>query len=360
MFDTFRTIAAFVIDIGILIFFHELGHYLAARSQGVKVEVFSVGFGPSLLKYKAKTSGTIWQISALPLGGYVKMQGWGEDAQSGRAEPGSFAAAPLASKAVIVAAGPLANLLLAVVIYAGLFMSAGQVTTQPVLSQVQPDSPAAQSHLQPGDRVLAIGGNAISNFSDLQSIVLMHPDTVLDFTIQRAGAELTLPVTVGESTEGGEAIGHLGVVGTQSTLHRLAPIPAIAAAFHETGRQISGWFAGMKTLIFDHKGLRDLAGPLGIAEVSGQAAALGIVPLISLIALLSINLGLVNLIPIPILDGGHLLFYAIEALIRRPVPEQARETGLRVGVAIILSLVVLVTFNDLTRLGAISWFTHLL
>ncbi len=360
MFDTLRTILAFVVDIGVLIFVHEMGHYLAARSQGVTVETFSVGFGPALLKYKAKTSGTVWQVSALPLGGYVKMQGWGEEATPGVAKPGSFAAASLGSKAVIVAAGPLANLLLAVAIFAGLFMSAGQLSTQPVLSQIQPGSPAAQSHLQTGDRVLAIGAAQIASFTDMQQIVMEHPDTVLDFTIDRAGQQLTLPVTVGDATLDGDKIGHLGVVGTQSTLKRLAPGPAIAAAFQETGRQISGWFSGMATLIVHHRGLKDLAGPLGIAQVTGQAAALGLVPVISLIAVLSINLGLVNLIPIPILDGGHLLFYAVEFLIRRPVPEQAREAGLRVGVAIILSLVLLVTFNDLTRLGAVAWFTHLL
>ncbi len=360
MFDTLRTLLAFIVDIGVLIFVHEMGHYLAARSQGVTVETFSVGFGPALLKYKAKKSGTVWQISALPLGGYVKMQGWGEEQPARPAKPGSFASASLGSKAVIVAAGPLANLLLAVAIYAGLFMTAGQLSTQPVLSQIQAGSPAAESHLVAGDRVLAIGGTPIHGFSGMQQIVVENPDTVLDFTIERAGKQLMLPVTVGDSMMDGEKIGHLGVVGTQSTLKRLAPGPAIVEAFHKTGQQISGWFSGMATLIVQHKGLKDLAGPLGIAEISGQAAALGIVPVISLIALLSINLGLVNLIPIPILDGGHLLFYAVEALIRRPVPEQAREAGLRVGVAIILSLVLLVTFNDLTRLGAVAWFTHLL
>lgn len=359
MLDLLRTIFAFVFEIGVLIFVHEMGHYLAARSQGVTVETFSIGFGPALLKRKAK-SGTVWQVSAIPLGGYVKMRGWGEEQSSASSRPGSFGAAPLGSKAVIVAAGPLANLLLAVVVYAGLFMTAGQLTTQPVLSQIQPGSPAAASHLVAGDRVLAIGSSPIKNFVDLQQIVVAHPDSVLDFTIDRAGKQLMLPVTVGQATMDGTEIGRLGVLGTESSLKRLMPGQAIAAAFQETGQQISGWFAGMSTLIMQHRGLRDLAGPLGIAQISGQAAALGVMAMINLIALLSINLGLVNLIPIPILDGGHLLFYAVEFLIRRPVPEQAREAGLRVGVAIILSLVMLVTFNDLTRLGAVAWFTHLL
>ncbi|MDE1883070.1 MAG: RIP metalloprotease RseP [Rhodospirillales bacterium] len=359
MLDMLRTVVAFLVDIGVLIFVHEMGHYLAARSQGVTVETFSIGFGPALFKRQAK-SGTVWQVSAIPLGGYVKMRGWGDTPGKAPVQPGSFGAASLASKAVIVAAGPLANLLLAVVIYAGLFMTAGQLTTQPVLSQILPGSPAAASHLLPGDRVLAIGSVPVANFSDLQQIVVSHPDSVLDFTIERAGKQLMLPVTVGDASMDGTEIGRLGVVGTESSLKRLLPGPAVAAAFQETGQQISGWFSGMEGLIIQHHGLRDLAGPLGIAQISGQAAALGVVAVINLIALLSINLGLVNLIPIPILDGGHLLFYAVEFLIRRPVPEQAREAGLRMGVAIILSLVMLVTFNDLTRLGAVAWFTHLL
>ena len=359
MLDLLRTALTFVFDIGVLIFVHEMGHYLAARSQGITVETFSIGFGPPLLKRRAK-SGTVWQVSAIPLGGYVKMQGWGDERRSTGSKPGSFGAATLGSRAAIVAAGPLANLLLAVVIYAGLFMTVGQVSTQPVLSQIQPGSPAAQSHLLAGDRVLAIGGARIETFTDLQQIVVTHPESILDFTIERAGKQMILPVMVGQVTMDGAEIGRLGVIGTQSTVKRLMPAQAVAAAFQETGRQISGWFSGMATLIVQHRGLRNLAGPLGIAQISGQAAALGWMAVANLIALLSINLGLVNLIPIPILDGGHLLFYAVEFLIRRPVPEQAREAGLRVGVAIILSLVMLVTFNDLTRLGAVAWFTHLL
>lgn len=360
MWDTARTILAFLIEIGVLISIHELGHYWAARSQGVAVETFSIGFGPALFKYKAKKSGTIWQVSLLPLGGYVKMQGWGETPDNTPAKPGSFASASLGSKAIIVAAGPAANLLLALLIYAVLFMSAGRIVTQPVLSQVQPNSPAAESHLQAGDRVLAIGQTPVQKFSDIQRIVVLNPNTVLDFTIQRGAQELTLPVSVGEEMFDGEEIGRLGVVGAQSTLTRLSPLPAVVAAFNETGQQISGWFSGLGMLIVQHKGLKDLAGPLGIAQITGQAAALGMVPVIALIALLSINLGLVNLIPIPMLDGGHLLFYLIEFITGRPVSEQTKEVGMRVGVTLLLGLMLLVTFDDLLRLGVFAWFTKLL
>lgn len=361
MIDTLRNILAFAIDIGVLIFIHELGHYLAARSQGVTVEVFSIGFGPALLKRRAK-SGTVWQLCVLPLGGYVKMQGWGEAPETkgaARPEAGSFSAASLSSKAVIVAAGPLANLGLAVLLYAGLFMTAGQPSTPAVFTSVEAGSAAAAAHLLPGDKVVAIGGVPVHDFSDLQQVVTAHPNSELDFTIARAAQTFTESVQVGAATVDGTKIGRLGVAATP-VYKRLSPPLAVAAAFHETGAVIASWGTQMGQLIFEHKGLSQLSGPIGIAEVTGKVAAMGAVSLISLVAFLSVNLGLVNLIPIPILDGGHLLFYAWEGLTRRQVPERAREVGLRMGAAVIVSLVLVTTFNDLSRLGAFSWFVHLL
>ncbi len=351
-------IGGFAVSIGVLIFFHELGHYAAARSQGVTVEVFSLGFGPALLKYTAR-SGTVWQVCALPLGGYVKMQGWGEAEPGQPAGPGAFSAASLSSKAVIVAAGPLANLALAVLLYAGLFMTAGQPVTPAVFASIEAKSAAAAAHFMPGDRVLAIGGVPVRDFSALQDIVVGHPNTELDFTIRRAGQQFTESVQIGTATADGESFGRLGVTAAP-VFTRLGPVPAIGAAFHKTGAVIAGWGTGMGQLIFEHKGLSELSGPIGIAQVTGQVAALGWGPLVDLLAFLSINLGLVNLIPIPILDGGHLLFYAWEAVMRRKVPEQAREMGLRFGAALILTLFLVTTFNDLTRAGAVAWLTHLL
>ena len=360
MLHTLDLIFGFAIRIGFLIFVHELGHYFAARSQGVTVEVFSIGFGPALLKYKAK-SGTQWQISALPLGGYVKMQGWGEP-EPGTAvasAPGSFSAASLSSKAVIVAAGPMANLGLAVLLYAGLFMSAGQPTTPAVFSAVEHGSAAATAHLQPGDRVLAIGGMAVRDFAALQDVVVAHPNTELDFTVARAGKSFTESVQIGEATADGQSIGHLGVEAAP-VFTRLGPLPAVAAAFQTTGGIIASWGTQMGQLLFQHKGLSELSGPIGIAQITGKVAAMGWAPLIDLLAFLSINLGLVNLIPIPILDGGHLLFYGWEAVMRRKVSEKARDMGLRFGAALILTLFLVTTFNDLSRLGAVAWLTHLL
>ena len=358
MLDTLRNILAFAIDIGVLIFIHELGHYAAARSQGVTVEVFSIGFGPALLKRRAK-SGTIWQLCALPLGGYVKMQGWGESEASAPALPGSFSGASLSAKAVIVAAGPLANLALAVLLYAGLFMTAGQPTTPAIFASIDPGSAAAAAHFLPGDRVLAIGGAQITDFTDLQQIVTSHPNAELEFTIGRGSTSFTEAVQLGAVTQDGASAGRLGVIAAP-VFTRLAPVPAVAAALHQTGAVIASWGVEMGQLIFQHKGLADLSGPIGIAQVTGQVASMGLASLVSLVAFLSVNLGLVNLIPIPILDGGHLLFYAWEAVMRRKVPEQAQEMGLRFGAAIIVTLVLVTTFNDLSRLGAVAWLTHLL
>jgi len=358
MLDTLRTSFAYLIDLGVLIFFHELGHYLAARSQGVVVEAFSIGFGPALLSWRAK-SGTIWKLSALPLGGYVKMQGWGEQPGDAPAVPGSFSAAPLASKALIVAAGPAANLLLAFVIFSGLFMTVGQVVVPPVFSEVVAGSPAAAGGLQPGDRVLRIGTQKIDDFMQMQDIILTHPDAPLAFTISRHNQIITKTVTIGDTRQDGELIGHLGVAGDDASIRHYSPPAAIIAAAQETYIQSANMLAGLYRLVFHHQGLKDLAGPLGIAQITGKVAAMGVISVINLIALLSINLGLINLVPIPILDGGHLLFYAAEAIIRRPIPARAQDIGLRFGAAIIISLFFVTTLNDLTRLGAVSWVQHL-
>jgi regulator of sigma E protease len=358
MNETLRSILAYIVDLGVLVFFHELGHYLAARSQGVVVEAFSIGFGPALLSWKAK-SGTVWKISALPLGGYVKMQGWGELNDGAPAAPGSFSATSLGSKALIVAAGPIANLILAFVLFTGLFMTVGQEVVQPVFSSILPNSPAAASGLQAGDRVLQVGATPIEDFMQLQGIIVSHPDSALSFTLKRHGQVITQQVTLGDTTADGQKIGHLGVAGDQSSIKHFSPPAAILAAGQETWNDSATMLTGLYNLVVHRKGLHDLAGPLGIAQITGKVAALGIVSVINLIALLSINLGLINLVPIPILDGGHLLFYAAEAIFRRPIPPRAMDIGLRFGVAIILSLIFVTTFNDLTRLGAVNWVAHL-
>jgi regulator of sigma E protease len=358
MIDTARSIVAFLIVLGVLVFFHELGHYLAARSRGVVVEAFSIGFGPKLLSWKAP-SGTVWKISALPLGGYVKMQGWGDDEDAPKL-PGSFAAASLGSKAFIVAAGPVANMILAFVLFTGLFVAAGQVVVQPVLSKVVAGSPAALGGLLPGDRIMTVGGHQITHFEDMQGFVAGHPDTEIIITFSRNGVAMTKQVMTGHKDIGGDEIGMLGVEGDQVSTVKLGPIAAVTAAGAETWNLTAETATGLFNLVLHGRGAHDLGGPLRIAQMSGKVAALGLPSLVSFIAMLSVNLGLINLVPIPILDGGHLLFYAGEAIYGKPIPKRAQEFGLRCGFALLLSLFVFTTVNDLTQLGAVHWVQHLL
>ncbi len=356
MIETIRSILAYVLVLGVLVFFHELGHFSMARARGVVVEVFSIGFGPTLLSRRAR-SGTVWKLSALPLGGYVKMQGWGADPNdsSVAATPGSFSAASLGSKAMIIAAGPLANLVLAFVLFLGLFAWHGQTLVAPVLSQVQAGAPAAQAGLHAGDRILSIGGRTIGDFEDLQRVIMPRPSAMLPVRYQRAGATLQTMLHVGSRAELGQTVGFLGVEGDETVTKHLGPVGAAGAAAAETWDVTRATANGIWNLIVHQKGLRQLSGTIGIARLSGQVAALGVASLVSFMAMVSINLGLINLVPIPILDGGHLLFYAGEAVYGRPIPRRAQEAGLRFGFAVLLSLFVFTTVNDLTRLGALSW-----
>ena len=357
MTETLRSALAFIVVLGVLVFFHELGHYLVARARGVVVEAFSIGFGPALLSWKAK-SGTVWKISALPLGGYVKMQGWGEEDTEAPAVPGSFSGASLGSKALIVAAGPVANMILAFVLFLGLFIVAGQAVVQPVLSKITPGSPAAAAGLQPGDRIITADGKSIRYFEDLQQFIVEHPGSELAISFSRDGVVQNKQVMTGKKTENGQQIGFLGVEGDQVTTQHYSPAGAVVAAGTETWSVTVATLSGLWNLVVHHQGVQDLGGPLRIAQLSGQVAALGLSSLISFIAMLSVNLGLVNLVPIPILDGGHLLFYASEAIYGKPIPRRAQEMSLRFGFALLLSLFAFTTLNDLTQLGALHWVAH--
>ncbi|MDR3522342.1 MAG: RIP metalloprotease RseP [Acidocella sp.] len=358
MTETIRSILAFLVVLGVLVFFHELGHYLAARARGVVVEAFSIGFGPALLSWKAK-SGTVWKLSALPLGGYVKMQGWGEEDTDAPKLPGSFAAASLSSKAIIVAAGPIANMVLAFVLFTGLFVIAGKVQVQPVLSKITAGAPAAQGGLLAGDKILSVGGIKTPHFDDIQRIVMAHPDTELVISFDRGGVVQSKEVKTGHKDAGGTEIGVLGVEGDQITTTRLGPVAAVAAAAQQTWQLTVETISGLTNLIFRGQGAGDLGGPLRIAQMSGQVAALGVTSLVSFIAMLSVNLGLINLVPIPILDGGHLLFYAAEAVYGKPISKRAQDYSMRIGFALLISLFAFTTVNDLTQLGAVHWVAHL-
>ena len=359
--DFVRSGAAFVVVLGVLVFVHELGHYLAARAVGVHVEAFSIGFGRALLSWTDKL-GTKWKIAWIPLGGYVKLHGQ-EQARDVTPEerakwiPGrTFHDKSVARRAFVVAAGPIANFALAAVLFAALFIAVGRPVTVPVVGEVIADGPAARAGLEKGDRILSIDGAPTARFEDIQRIIAAHPSETLSLVIRRGDADMTMPVTTDSRDAGqGKKAGILGVRGGGVEYEHLSPLQAVAGGVAQTWDVTAQTFAGVTEMITGRRGTEDLGGPLRIAQLSGQVAVLGFASLVSFIAVLSVNLGLINLFPIPVLDGGHLLFYAAEAVRGRPLPPRALEYGFRAGLAVLACLFVFATWNDLSHLGIFRW-----
>jgi regulator of sigma E protease len=365
-------IIPFLFVLTIVVFFHELGHFLVARWCGVRVLTFSVGFGPEIVGFNDK-HGTRWKISAIPLGGYVKFFG-DENAASvpdisavaGMSETerrDSFHYKSVAARSAIVAAGPIANFILAVVIFAGIFMFYGKQTTSARVDTIQPGSAAEVAGFQPGDLVLAIDGRAVGTFADMQRVVSTSAGEALTISIDRNGQKLTLKATpalreVKDSFGNVHRIGILGISRSMAPddlkLEPVAPLSAIVMGVGET------WFVVERTLsyiggvVVGREAADQLGGPIRIAQVSGQVATAGLIALIHLAAVLSVSIGLLNLFPIPLLDGGHLMFYLIEAIRGRPLSERAQELGFRIGLAIVLMLMIFATFNDIVHLATSS------
>jgi regulator of sigma E protease len=335
----------------------------------VHVEAFSIGFGQALASWTDR-HGTQWKIAWLPLGGYVKLHGQerpedvSEEVRRGWQEGRTFHGKGVGSRAIVVAAGPIANFLLAIVIFAGLFATVGkpeaEATAPPVVGQVIADSAASRAGLQSGDRVEAIDTAPVGKFEDIQSIVSSHPSTTMQLTVLRAGHTEQLSVTTGAREADGKRIGVLGITAGVPPAHRLDPLSAVVAGASYTADITVQTVAGLWQMIDGHRGTEDLGGPIRIAQLSGQVAQLGFASLLSFIAVLSVNLGLINLFPIPILDGGHLLFYAAEALRGRPIPQRAQEYGYRAGFALLACLFVFATWNDLTHIGVFRWVAGLI
>jgi len=366
-----RTVLAFLVVLGVLVFVHEMGHYLAAIWRGVYVETFSIGFGPEITGWTAR-SGTRWKLCWLPLGGFVKLHGQErpedvpEEVRAAWRAGQTFHGKSVLSRAIVVAAGPLANFGLAILLFAGLFAIAGRPVATPVISTVLEASPAAAAGLQPGDRIVAIDGAKIASFEDIQRIVTGRPGATVSVQVARPdgvhsdGATNYGPhdfkVTVGSREgDGGKRIGMLGITGANVEMRRLDPLRALEAGVAQTWDISVQTLQGVGQMIGGRRGTEDLGGPLRIAQLSGQAASLGLGPLIMLMGVLSVSLGLINLFPVPILDGGHLLFYLAEAVFGRPVPPRAQEYGYRAGFAVIAALFLFVTWNDLAHLGIVHW-----
>src|SRR6478672_11123218 len=361
-------IVPFLFVLTIVVFFHELGHFLMARWCGIKVLTFSIGFGPEIAGFNDRY-GTRWKISAVPLGGYVKFFG-DENAASvpdhaaaatlTEAEKrDSFVFQPVTSRAAVVAAGPIANFVLAIAIFAAIFMTVGKQTTSARVDTVQAGSAAQVAGFQPGDLVLTINGEKIESFSDMQRIVSAGEPLTIE--VERGSAQITLKA-VPQLKELKDNFGNshrLGVLGISRSMapgdiktERAGPLRAIVMGAQET------WFVVDRTMsyitgVFAGREAADqLGGPIRIAQVSGQVATAGFAALFHLTAVLSVSIGLLNLFPIPLLDGGHLLFYAIETIRGRPLSDRAQELGFRIGLAIVLMLMIFATFNDILHLAS--------
>jgi regulator of sigma E protease len=364
---------AFVLVLSVLVFVHEWGHYYVARRNGVRIEVFSIGFGPELFGFTDK-AGTRWKVSALPLGGYVKMFGDADPASTPGAELARMSAAERAvsfhhksvgARAAIVAAGPLVNLLFAVVVLAGLYATAGQPYTPPEIGHVQPGSAAERAGLQPGDVIRAIDGTRIARFEEIRQTVSIKPDMALRLSVARNGREIELTATPGVSELKDRfgnvtRIGLLGVAsaGAAHVVHD--PLTALWEALREVWGVITGTFTALGQMIEGARGAEELGGPLRIAQMSGEVAQNGVYSLVWFIAFLSVNLGLINLFPVPMLDGGHLMFYLFEAVRGKPLEPRVQEYGFRIGLALVLSLMVFATWNDLVQLRVVDFFKRLI
>lgn len=357
------TVAMFIAVIGVLVTIHEFGHYLAGRWFGVKAETFSVGFGKELLGFTDRR-GTRWKLSALPFGGYVKFAGdLNAASQPGEVDhlpPAERAltlnAKPLWQKAVIVAAGPITNFIFAIAIFAAFFTLNGRPYTPAVVGQIVAGSPAAKAGLQPGDRILSLGGAEVTRFEDVVRVVVTNTGTPIATRIERGGQqiELTLtPAIVSEKDEFGNAYtkGQLGVGAGARERETMGPLTAVVAATGEVA-DLTVLIAGtLWQVVSGDRSVDELGGPLKIAQVSGQQASLGLASLVSFMALVSINLGFINLLPIPMLDGGHLVLYAIEGVRRRPLDRRVQELAFMSGFAALMTLMLFLTWNDLSSFG---------
>ena len=358
-------VVPFVIILSAIVFVHELGHYFVGRWRGVKIDAFSLGFGPELFA-RVDSRGTRWRVGALPLGGYVKFYGDVNPASVDRASGAAsvdrsltLSGQPLASRAAIVLAGPAANFILAFVIFTGMFMTFGRVEHAPRIGRVEVNSPAAAAGFKPGDLVRSVDGEPIRSFEALQESTLMSTGLPMTFVVERDGRDLSLTATpkvteVDQGVFGKRRMGHLGLASSadpkDATIERcLPPICAVWGAGQEwfivkaTTAYIVGVFAGREST-------DQVSGLIGAAQMAGEMAKISMWELFSLAAWFSVSVGFMNLLPVPLLDGGHLVFYACEAVMGRPLSERVQEIGLRIGIVLVALLLVFTTSHDILRL----------
>jgi regulator of sigma E protease len=354
-------IPAFLFVITVVVFFHELGHFVVARLCGVKVDVFSIGFGREIVGFYDR-KGTRWKFSWLPMGGYVKFAGDADP--SSRSDPealskmdpaeraGSLHFKPLHQRALVAAAGPLANFLLAIVIFTVAFMiSPQQPVEPPVIAEITAGSAAEQAGVQLGDIIQSVDGTPVVQFPELQRIVSESSGRQLRLGIVRNGETIEI-LAAPRATQFTDAAGNPNTAFRLGIVPRYEPLPfpqAFVRAVVQTWSIIQRTMGYLGDLVIGRASTNELSGPLGIAKAAGDWAAAGFIALLNLTAFISVAIGFANLLPIPVLDGGHLLYYAFEAVLGRPLGERAQEVGFRLGLALVLCLMLLATFNDLVR-----------
>jgi regulator of sigma E protease len=359
---------AFLFVITLVVFFHELGHFLVARAFGVKVDVFSVGFGREIFGWTDK-SGTRWKISWLPVGGYVKFAGdvnaasmpdRAMESNLSEAERArTLAFKPVWQRAAVAAAGPFANFILAIVLFTGVILHNGHTVIAPIIGDVVKGSPAEAAGVRAGDRVTAIDGTHITDFEQMPEIISVSGGKTLAIDLIRQGRPLNVHV-MPHAAKMRDVLGDMGtsvVIGVRPSPK--APVTteyyslpgAFGAACTETWDIIHTTVDGLVQMVRGYASADQLRGPLGIAKMTRQVAIYGFLALLQLAAVLSVSIGFANLFPIPLLDGGHLLYYACEAVLGRPLDERAQDVGFRLGLVLVLGLVLLTTWNDLARLN---------
>jgi regulator of sigma E protease len=364
----FGMIVPFLFVLSIVIFFHELGHFLVGRLCGVRIDAFSLGFGPEVAAFVDR-KGTRWRIGILPLGGYVKFHGDADgasvsDTAAVAAMPETeksttFIAQKVWKRAVIVAAGPIANFILAIVIFTGIYFVQGRGILIPEIDKVMPGSAAEAAGFVPGDVVVSIDGTKVESFEDMQRIVQTSSDTPLSFVVERHGHTLTLVATPRRrdvtTPLGTSRVGVLGVEANASAanwhVQHYGIVDSAKLATAETWFIIeqTGSYAGR--MVTGRESTDQLSGPIRIAEISGQMAKIGLAALLNLAAVLSISIGILNLLPIPLLDGGHLFYYAIEAVRGKALNEGIQQFGFKIGLTLVVGLMILATYNDILRLA---------
>jgi len=357
-------IVSFVVIISVIVFIHEFGHYIVAKWAGVKIDIFSIGFGREVFGWNDR-SGTRWRIASLPLGGYVKMYGDASEAStplesiaelSDEEKLKTFYYKPLYKKAAIVVAGPVSNFILTIAILTVFIFTRGIPSSEPIIGEVMKDTPAQEAGLLSGDRVLSVNGEDVSSFQDIPRMIMTNLGTPVTLHLQRGSQDISMSITPKQVTEKdnlGNNYTHplIGIKSTDIKLDKdVGILRAVGEATRATYRMCTTTLYGIGQMVTGERSAREISGPLGIAKLSGQAVDKGLFMVFWFMATLSANLGLINLFPVPMLDGGHLLFYAIEAVQGKPPGKRFQEYGFRIGMALIAMLMMFAILNDARNL----------